>query len=211
MQLSKFIKITGFLLSFVNSLSIYADKQIIRLWATKLKMAEQQATKLCERQESFLYYIQNVDTLVWFLENCSKFIDGDCKINEGCLLYLLNSKCNSEYRENIIKIELEAIKSEKIGAFFCALQKIVILKEWGQDYISTSDWGDISAHYDELYIMDDGEIISVTSEAEEEALKERMLSDLKFATEIRRFELGEYSYCKSGTSSPAPHVEHPQR
>ena len=202
MQLSKFIKTTGLALSFATSASIYADKQIVELWwDDSIEEVNQKVTELREDHKTFKYFIQDVDTLVWFLENYTGFIDGDCKMTEGCLLNLLKEK-NSEFRENVKAISLDAIKSEKIQEFVCALQTIISEKENNQQYLSTPDWNKIVAYYG-IWATDDG-IVFVESEAEDAEFKKKISSDFKFAAMVRKQALRDFRRCRSETASGVP-------
>lgn len=204
MRLSKFIKTTGLALSFVISASIYADKPIVELWWNdNLEEVAQKVTEVREKYGAFKYYIQDVDTLVWFLENYSVFIDGDCVMSEGCLLFLLTKICNSSYRESVKAIVSDAIESEKIREFVCALQTLISKKESNQPYLPTPDWNKITTHYG-VWTMDNGEIVSVDSEDEETKFKERMSADPKFAGMVRVSDLRRYSRCRSETASGVP-------
>ena len=202
MQLSKFIKTTGLALSFATSASIYADKQIVELWwDDSIEEVNQKVTELREDHKAFKYFIHDVDTLVWFLENYTDFIDGDCKMTEGCLLNLLKEK-NSEFRENVKAISLDAIKSEKIREFVCALQTIISEKENNQQYLSTPDWNKIVAYYG-IWATNDG-IVFVESEAEDAEFKKKISSDFKFAAMVKKQALRDFGRCRSETASGVP-------
>ena len=143
MRLSKFIKTTGLALSFVNLIPSYGDEQIVRLWEVE------KAKQLTEKGETFTCYIQDIDTLMYFLESSDKYTDGTYKISKDCLLGVLENPIAIDV---ITTRELDTISLVKVKEVTSALQKIISQKINGLPYIEIPEWNKIVMSCGEFYL-----------------------------------------------------------
>ena len=170
MRLSKFVKTAGLALSFVTSASVYADEQIVWLWEVE------KAKQLAKKGEQFTCYIQDIHTLMYFLESSDKYTDGTYKISKDCLLEVLESPIDIDV---IRKRELDTISLVKVKEVTSALQKIISQKINGLPYIGIPEWNEI--------VMPCGEFYYITESGYSESVDPKTTEIEKKATAFRSF------------------------
>ena len=164
MRLSKFIKTTGLALSFVNLVPSHGDEQIVWLWEVD------KAKQLAEKGKSFMYYIQDIYTLMDLLESPAKYVGGTCKVSETCMSSVLD---NDTFAINVMNtIESNKMGLVKVEKFTNTLKKIISQKVNGQSYVGSPDWNEVVMPCGTFYrVAKSGDVISVDPVREENGTK----------------------------------------